>query len=599
MTTTVDYSWIYGINMAARQGWSFGSDLVFTHGPLGYLLHPLDVGSHARDYLVFKITLAAAAAVLVYGVLLRVGINLLAGLFYLAVLLSTALALDVFAEHQIVFLVLLSLLLGFEVSVPALIAALCLILSAATLLMKFSAGVICLSIVGAFCGLQWWEGRMRLLVLASVTLVFPVTLLILFPLSGSRLQDLGAYLLSSIELASGYGAAMSRRSDPGAYWFGVLPMIWLLGIALFSRAAWLGRAARLSIIPFFLSFKHGFIREDLHILIFLSFAFQVAAVLTVGLAMGNERSRGRKLAYGVAYALIVVAWLGVGILRGQYRGEQEFIFLKAQAEKFLLFRGWERYVEHASAVAPARLVTLGDLSTTVKQLVHGKSVDVIPWDAAYAETHAFIWKPRPVFQSYSAYTRLLDDLNAAHFRRDTAPEFVIYEFKSIDGRHPFFDEPHTWREVMCRYALRARSGSVLVLERQPQVRCGTANPFQSIRARWGQEISIPGDQGGLVASIHIRLSLTGKIFSFLFRPPRIALEVKYADDSRQGFRFIAGTAGNGLLLGKLPRNLDEVEDLLRGNARQQVASIRLLVEKIWAYHPDVDVQLSRLKGAWF
>src|SRR2546428_13003202 len=52
-----EYGWAYGINLAAASGWSFGSDIVFFVGPLGWLLFPTKVGSHLELALAFRVAL--------------------------------------------------------------------------------------------------------------------------------------------------------------------------------------------------------------------------------------------------------------------------------------------------------------------------------------------------------------------------------------------------------------------------------------------------------------------------------------------------------------------------------------------------------------
>ena len=42
--TGLDPSWILGLNLAHSQGLVAGRDMVFTYGPLGYLLYPEPLG---------------------------------------------------------------------------------------------------------------------------------------------------------------------------------------------------------------------------------------------------------------------------------------------------------------------------------------------------------------------------------------------------------------------------------------------------------------------------------------------------------------------------------------------------------------------------
>ena len=49
-----DNTWVYVLNYAAAHGLSFGRDVIWTSGPLGYLVFPQDVGNNLAHALVFQ-----------------------------------------------------------------------------------------------------------------------------------------------------------------------------------------------------------------------------------------------------------------------------------------------------------------------------------------------------------------------------------------------------------------------------------------------------------------------------------------------------------------------------------------------------------------
>src|SRR5215468_1836408 len=44
--TGLDPSWVIGLNLFAHDGFRFGRDVIFTYGPLGWVVRPLEVGAH-------------------------------------------------------------------------------------------------------------------------------------------------------------------------------------------------------------------------------------------------------------------------------------------------------------------------------------------------------------------------------------------------------------------------------------------------------------------------------------------------------------------------------------------------------------------------
>jgi hypothetical protein len=46
MGAGLDASWMLGLNEASSRHMNYGRDIIFTHGPIGFVIHPLDVGSN-------------------------------------------------------------------------------------------------------------------------------------------------------------------------------------------------------------------------------------------------------------------------------------------------------------------------------------------------------------------------------------------------------------------------------------------------------------------------------------------------------------------------------------------------------------------------
>ena len=92
--------------------------------------------------------------------------------------------------------------------------------------------------------------------------------------------------------------------------------------------------------------------------------------------------------------------------------------------------------------------------------VRGRTVHIWPWEAGVAWAYELDWRPLPVFQSYSAYTPDLDELNRKFLASDRAPERILrHQTAAIDGRLLQFDSPAGTVETLCRYVqVRATTG---------------------------------------------------------------------------------------------------------------------------------------------
>jgi hypothetical protein len=341
------------------------------------------------------------------------------------------------------------------------------------------------------------------------------------------------------------------------------------------------------------------VRQDHHhVPIFLSFLFGAAGLLILGLAADTARWRRDQVLVALACVVAAVVWLGSGWARFHETGAAITGLFTGEAGRavrdplgFLARLPIGRYAETARAnqrVAFAAFV----LPPTIRQQLPGRTVDIVPWSAGYAGANTFEWRPRPVFQSYAAYTPALDHLNARHFTGASAPDVVLYEPRTLDRRHPFLDEPATWREIRCRYSLRTATGHYFLLERSSEPRCAAPHVASTMEAALGADVPIPAAQRDLFVAVDVRPSWQGRIAALLYRAPPVALVVRWADGIEREFRLVAGTAGDGLALGHLPRNLDEVRAVLQGDGPLPlVTSIRLITSARWAYRPTASVRI--------
>jgi hypothetical protein len=72
MGAGLDASWMLGLNEASSRHMIYGRDIIFTYGPLGFVIHPLDVGSNLIHATFFRLGLHALWWTSVGMMLLRI-----------------------------------------------------------------------------------------------------------------------------------------------------------------------------------------------------------------------------------------------------------------------------------------------------------------------------------------------------------------------------------------------------------------------------------------------------------------------------------------------------------------------------------------------
>ena len=80
----------------------------------------------------------------------------------------------------------------------------------------------------------------------------------------------------------------------------------------------------------------------------------------------------------------------------------------------------------------------------------------------------------PVFQSYSAYTERLLQMNTQFFEGDQAPQFVLFRAEAIDGRFPMLEDSGVMLELLRRYRPVLTEKTFLLMQRRGERKVGGA-----------------------------------------------------------------------------------------------------------------------------
>jgi hypothetical protein len=181
-------------------------------------------------------------------------------------------------------------------------------------------------------------------------------------------------------------------------------------------------------------------------------------------------------------------------------------------------------------------------------------------------------------------------LNARHFQGIDAPEILLYSLQSIDGRYPIFDEPATFKEVLCNYRAISKDGEFIILEKKKESRCLAEKTLSTYIADIGEPIEVPDYEGGYtLAKITLEYSLAGKIVGFFYKPSQAYIELATTSDR---FRFVPDTARNGIFLSQYIGNTDDLYSVFSGNidTENKIQEILIDVDKKWQYKKKVKIE---------
>jgi hypothetical protein len=187
-----------------------------------------------------------------------------------------------------------------------------------------------------------------------------------------------------------------------------------------------------------------------------------------------------------------------------------------------------------------------------RSVIGEATVDVISYRQWAALANNLNYHPRPVFQSYSAYTPYLQDLNLEFFKSERRPQFLLFNLESIDSRYPMLDDATVLPFIFKNYRLVAQDGMFLVLQEN-------GGAAANVNLRLVHERSIAFDEildlsnwnnGPLIIQTIARPSFFGRLYAFFYEAPVLSMTI-YADEGRINTRFIPPMAERGFMINPL------------------------------------------------
>jgi len=553
----LDPSAAAGLYMATHQGLDFGTDIVFSYGPLGFLDFP--EGWFVDMQTLSFLWLAGLTFVAVCGLIwsLRRTFGAIA---------ATAITFVVFA------------LFGPDLNLAVAIAAiLCFaalredpprgaseaivfggsLLAAAELLIKISVGpallvVFLIALVGVRA-----PGRRIGLFLG----LFAVEVLVLWLLAGQSLGSFPDYLANGREIISGYGESTGLRDSGDGLQTAALVLAALsvpaLGVAAAlgsyrdRLARWAGIAVALALG--FSMFKQGSILlERHHIAEGLATSAVIWLALPWRLMVATRALAGAGAAALVAMAAAYFYRDDSGALGARFEvpGNVERAFTQIGD----VFQPGAR--EERSENVRALMVVGYGLDPEMLGQLQGRSVTVDPWEIAAVWAFGLDWDPLPVMQNYAAYTSRLDELNSDRVASPDGPERIMrfnagailpgFEHRGYANRWQGWDPPGQALATLCNFEALATSDVWQILGRVPD-RCGEPELVSSVEAQYGEEVVVPEPGPGEVVFARIDGAGVGGLERVRNLLWRAAFRYAVFDNGRR-WRLVPGTAGDGLLL---------------------------------------------------
>ncbi|HVM50728.1 MAG TPA: hypothetical protein VMU04_22060 [Candidatus Acidoferrum sp.] len=535
------------LNYAHQHRLQYGPELVYTYGPLGYLVFfyywPHEAGLRLAVQAALSLT-AALGVCLVAWRLGLIGRCLLLGSFVFA-------AANLETRTDLLFYVGLLCwgLLCFVESGRRLapVATVLAVLTAFGALVKASI------FFGAGTGLVLLAGtlalRGKLRVAVGILAGFAMCAVLGWVASGQDLRNVGVYLVNALALVRGYSQGLGWEGMPGLTPLGVAALMLALAAASLAcmgtsniqhptsniqcqsprrrldvgcspHPTW-SRALLLSWLTWsvFVTWKHGLARGDVyHPVHFFAF-IGVLALAVLVLPGAGPRLRLAAGAAGLLACLISLLTL------------QTLFFLPSAQSLQQPFRTFaynlrsvlrpDHYCRRMDAIVAERRdeARLPEISKRI-----GKAtVDVFGQNQAYAVLNDLNFHPRPVFQSYVACTPQLMALNEQFYLSPAAPQYVIFNLGPQDRRFAPLEDSLALRHLLLNYEPAGSEGGFLLLKARSAAPCAMRLVREG-NVLLGERIDVSGfGDTNLWLQIALEPSTTGLLREVFYRSPTVRL----------------------------------------------------------------------------
>ena len=586
----VDPSWSMVLVYAHRHGLKFGRDVAFTYGPYGFLISRFYYdGVPLVKILWESVGKLALAATLVAMAASTFNSWFRFGLFYLGLVFAAKISSDIVIFLCIPLLALCWLLPQKSKSWQVAVA---LTWMAFLAQIRFNYFMQALVAIGLVIPSLLLEGKSKkLLVIVSS---FAAGFVFFWLVAGQAINNLPAYLGSSWEISNGYLAAMAVNRIPITTWC-IAGGICLLVVAfilnlLRSRSL---RAEKWMLLYFccawYFVWKYGVTRADTgHIVLFFPTAFVFCAAAP---GLFQRRHCWSFLDVNLILSLAGLWFYNSSFLR--HIPSELAQHLHAVPGEF--FRPKRRAQRFAAAEAA---IEKTQPSKNLRAIVGQETIDVINFDQYPVLREHLNYHPRPVFQSYSAFTPALLKQNLCFYQSSSAPQFVFARLQSVDWRYPAQDDSLLLEELPRRYLIAKEGNDFLLLHRKPVQPAGelVREKFPMRNVSFGQEIELPETVN---CAIELRAifkpSIYGAARAFLVQPAEVTLVLTDGKHGQHTGRLIPEMAAAGFLVQPLLESDKDFGDLMAARPGRLVRSIRFepvsATGNCWS---QISIQFSKL-----
>jgi len=566
------------LSYAVNQNLQFGKDIIFTYGPLGFLMGRTYAGIHFYSHIIWQFLSAAVFAWLI----VRTARNLspVRSFFYYFYFLLLGTIFDDSFHRIIIILIGLDIIREAPHDEKLLASTMSGVLAIMSLV-KFTDLALSFIVIVCACfyDLVCKRHRRALLIVASYGLVF----ITIWTAVGQNPVNIPMYISNSLEITRGYNEGLNWEETNRIFNLGLATVFILISYsALYyiTHPHKIKSALLISVFgaSLYLQWKHGFVQPNpFHIVGFFIFGLFPLMALRASL---EDKARAQK----AKNLLLFIA--GVTSLVGVYFAMPQLLIYGLPAWPDRMVGNLESIIElrRLHGIYEERWKT--DQSSFnmphVKREVGFASLDVLGYQQGIALYNDFHYTPRPIFQSHSTHTPRLIQANVDFFKSESAPEYVLQRYQTIDNRFPSLDEARVLNILLVNYTFVFAENGYLLWKKK-----GNSSTKVSFIPKLHREDKIQFNErielgelrhGNVWVAVKYQPSFLGRIRSLLYKPPSVKITVFDQNTTLGRFNLVGPMAEDGFLLNPLIANQFDLLRFINGQLGKQITSFSIDID---------------------
>ena len=576
----VDPSWHQLLHYAKQNHWCFGKDILFTYGPLGFIVAPL---TDFNDILLtnsIRLSIYALWWLAAIKILYSIDGKRYAFAFFLIVITSCVYR-DI--VHLLFTIIIFYLFISYS-SKRLLWAIPVFVIAAVSLLIKFNIGFFSLIFTVFFVFIYSYKYGVRNLFTLSVFCIGYIAIVIgLFTIFSGPVIYFIPFVKGSWELSKDYASNMALPLSMGSLIFFLA--ISLAVVALLFKIKLEKKDALFILVivglSFFFSYKSAFVHGDKwHLLNFFLFVGPMAAVLLTLPQFRNNKS----LEYILSIQLIAILWLATHFNIFNWLQPSVVFKIKDAIAWTYSFKQVQEKNEKERI--------LQRLPDNFISAVGNKTIEVYPNEMCIAFANKLNFTSRYVIQSYSSYNPYLDSISSLHFINESAPDFVLMNYFLFEELHPLFQDVRTFNEIWNNYTLCHESKEYLLLKKKKNIKFKGYTVISSGKVTENETITVP-ENDMIFLKANLGLSLIGKLVEKIYKVDCPSVQITYGDGTQAMGEILWKNMAEGCLISNVPRNTHELALLFNNKDVARVKNIKF-VYNVFYYNSEIPITIEKL-----